>query len=94
MRKELSVLILVILAVFLFIMAAGFTFGSPLKTDMDDYFIRNGQEQIAANNIVTTVVFDYRGFDTLGESTVLFTAVIGVALIFRKIVRGDSDENE
>jgi multisubunit Na+/H+ antiporter MnhB subunit len=94
MRKELSVLILVILAVFLFIMAAGFTFGSPLKTDMDDYFIRNGQEQIATNNIVTTVVFDYRGFDTLGESTVLFTAVIGVALIFRKIVRGDSDENE
>jgi multisubunit Na+/H+ antiporter MnhB subunit len=94
MRKELSVLILVILAVFLFIMAAGFTFGSPLKTDMDDYFIRNGQEQIATNHLVTTVVFDYRGFDTLGESTVLFTAVIGVALIFRKIVRGDSDENE
>jgi multisubunit Na+/H+ antiporter MnhB subunit len=94
MRKELSVLILVILAVFLFIMAAGFTFGSPLVTDMDDYFIMNGQEQIATNNIVTTVVFDYRGFDTLGESTVLFTAVIGVALIFRKIVRGDSDENE
>jgi multisubunit Na+/H+ antiporter MnhB subunit len=94
MRKELSVLVLVILAVFLFIMAAGFTFGTPLQTDMDDYFIMNGQEQIAANNIVTTVVFDYRGFDTLGESTVLFTAVIGVALIFRKIVRGDSDENE
>jgi multisubunit Na+/H+ antiporter MnhB subunit len=94
MRKELSVLVLVILAVFLFIMATGFTFGTPLQTDMDDYFIMNGQEQIAANNIVTTVVFDYRGFDTLGESTVLFTAVIGVALIFRKIVRGDSDENE
>jgi multisubunit Na+/H+ antiporter MnhB subunit len=94
MRKELSVLVLVILAVFLFIMAAGFTFGTPLQTDMDDYFIKNGQEQIAANNIVTTVVFDYRGFDTLGESTVLFTAVIGVALMFRRIVRGDSDENE
>jgi multisubunit Na+/H+ antiporter MnhB subunit len=94
MRKELSVLILVILAVFFLVMAAGFTFGSPLATDMDDYFIENGQAQVAANNIVTTVVFDYRGFDTLGESTVLFTAVIGVALIFRKIVRGDSDENE
>jgi len=94
MRRELSVLILLILAVFLFIMAAGFTYGVPHKTDMDDYFIRNGQEQIATNNIVTTVVFDYRGFDTLGESTVLFTAVIGVALMFRKFVRGDSDENE
>ncbi|MDD1713799.1 MAG: hypothetical protein LUQ61_00895 [Methanoregulaceae archaeon] len=94
MRRELSVLIMIILAIFLFIMAAGFTFGSPLETDMDDYFIMNGQEQIATNNIVTTIVFDYRGFDTLGESTVLFTAVIGVALMFRMIVRGDSDENE
>jgi multisubunit Na+/H+ antiporter MnhB subunit len=31
------------------------------------------------------VVFDYRGFDTLGESAVLFTAVVGVALIFRRL---------
>jgi multisubunit Na+/H+ antiporter MnhB subunit len=94
MRRELSVLVLIILAVFLLIMAAGFTFGTPQETDMDDYFIENGQVQIATNNIVTTIVFDYRGFDTLGESTVLFTAVIGVALMFRMIARGDSDENE
>jgi multisubunit Na+/H+ antiporter MnhB subunit len=94
MKKVLSLLILIILTAFLFVMAAGFTFGTPLKSDMDDYFIKNGQEQIATNNIVTTVVFDYRGFDTLGESTVLFTAVIGVALMFRKYIRGDSDENE
>jgi len=43
---------------------------------------------------VTTIVFDYRGFDTLGESTVLFTAVVGVALMYRKLVRSDADENE
>lgn len=51
---------------------------------MDDYFIGHGQEQTGANNIVTAVVFDYRGFDTLGEATVLFTAVLGVGLLFRK----------
>jgi multicomponent Na+:H+ antiporter subunit B len=30
------------------------------------------------------VVFDYRGFDTLGEEFILFAAVIGVALLLRE----------
>jgi len=59
-------------------------YGDPPYTEMDDYFIRNGQEQTGANNIVTSVVFDYRGFDTLGEASVLFTAVLGVGITLRK----------
>lgn len=35
-----------------------------------------------APNMVTLVVFDWRGFDTLGESLVLVTAVLVVLLIF------------
>ena len=52
---------------------------------MDDHIIDNCQEETGANNAVTSVVFDYRGFDTLGEATVLFTAVAGVILIFRRL---------
>jgi len=52
---------------------------------MDDYIIDNFQSETGANNGVTSVVFDYRGFDTLGEATVLFTAVAGVILIFRRM---------
>jgi len=37
--------------------------------------------------VVTSVVFDYRGFDTLGEATVLLCAVVGVALVLRRIRR-------
>ena len=59
-------------------------FGRPTYTDMDDYFIHNTQREVAANNVVTAIVFDYRGFDTLGEATVLFTAVLGVVALFRK----------
>ena len=59
-------------------------FGQPGTTDMDDYYLHNGQNETAANNIVTSIVFDYRGFDTIGEATVLFTAVIGVVLVFRR----------
>ena len=60
-------------------------FGRPTISDMDDYFIQNTQREVAANNVVTAIVFDYRGFDTLGEATVLFTAVLGVVALFRKL---------
>ena len=35
-------------------------------------------------NVVSSIVFDYRGFDTLGEEFILFTAVMGVALLLRE----------
>ena len=57
-------------------------FGQPDLTDMDDHFITQGQEETGANNIVAAVVFDYRGFDTLGEATVLFAAVLGIGILF------------
>jgi multicomponent Na+:H+ antiporter subunit B len=34
-------------------------------------------------NVVAAVVFDYRGFDTLGEEFILFASVMGVALLLR-----------
>ncbi|MCX6692024.1 MAG: hypothetical protein NTW33_08245 [Methanoregula sp.] len=85
---------LLILSAFLGVMALTFTFGAPKMTDMDDYFLRFGQEQTGTNNQCTSVTFDFRGFDTLGESTVLFCAVIGVALIFRKMQAGEEYEDE
>lgn len=60
-------------------------FGNPDETDMDQYIIDNSQVETGANNAVTAVVFDYRGFDTLGEATILFTAVAGVVLLFRRL---------
>src|ERR671935_2350372 len=35
-------------------------------------------------NVVASVVFDYRGFDTLGEEFILFAAVMGVAMLLRE----------
>jgi multicomponent Na+:H+ antiporter subunit B len=34
-------------------------------------------------NVVTSVLADYRGYDTLGETTVIFTAGIGVLLLLK-----------
>lgn len=52
---------------------------------MDDYYLRNGQRETGSNNIVTSVVFDYRGFDTLGEATVLFVVVSAVTMLLLSI---------
>jgi multicomponent Na+:H+ antiporter subunit B len=35
-------------------------------------------------NVVSSIVFDYRGFDTLGEEFILFAAVMGVVLLLRE----------
>jgi multisubunit Na+/H+ antiporter MnhB subunit len=70
---------------FIFSMLTIHPFGTPDETDMDDEIIENAQGETGANNAVTSVVFDYRGFDTLGEATILFTAVAGVILVFRRL---------
>ncbi len=58
-------------------------FGYP-PAEMDDYIIENAQSETGTNSAVTAVVFDYRGYDTLGEATILFTAVTGVVMLFRR----------
>ena len=42
-----------------------------------------------APNLVTVVIFDFRAYDTLGESIILLTAGIVVLLIFGKGLLGD-----
>ena len=58
--------------------------GAPLPPPSHAY-IQNGMQETGAANIVTAILFDYRGYDTLGEATVIFVSVLGaVALLRRK----------
>ena len=86
LRNAAAVIFFIIVAVF-FVFGALMThpFGDPNNPEMDQYIIDNTQEETGADNGVTSVVFDYRGFDTLGEATVLFTAVAGVIVLFRRL---------
>ncbi|MDI6641202.1 MAG: DUF4040 domain-containing protein [Elusimicrobiota bacterium] len=61
-------------------------FGTPLIKVASRY-ISSGLRETGAANIVAAVILDYRALDTLGEATVLFTAVIGVLAVIRKIGR-------
>ena len=42
-----------------------------------------GANETGSRNLVTGIVLDFRAYDTLGEATVLFTAVIGILTILR-----------
>jgi multisubunit Na+/H+ antiporter MnhB subunit len=75
----------IVVVFFLFSMVLIHPFGEPRQVQMDDYIITNTQNETGTNNGVTSVVFDYRGFDTLGEATILFSAVAGVLMIFRRV---------
>ena len=57
---------------------------SPIHEHVAPRYIERSAEEIGLPNIVTSVLASYRGYDTLGEITVIFTATAGVlALIGR-----------
>jgi multicomponent Na+:H+ antiporter subunit B len=60
-----------------------------------DYLVRTPSE-IGAPNVVTAVLASYRGFDTLGETSVVFAAGLGVALLlgFGERAFGDLSRSE
>jgi multisubunit Na+/H+ antiporter MnhB subunit len=50
---------------------------------MAHYYIEGAAQKTGSANLVTGVVFDFRGYDTMGEAVVLVTAVLGVLTILR-----------
>jgi multicomponent Na+:H+ antiporter subunit B len=61
--------------------------GENVENAIGQQILENAPRQTGAANVVTSVVWGYRGYDTLGESTVLFTAVVGVVMVFRAVRR-------
>jgi multisubunit Na+/H+ antiporter MnhB subunit len=61
-------------------------FGNPYMR-VADVYLTEGMARTGAANLVASVILDFRGYDTLGEATVLFTAVIGVVVVLRKVGR-------
>jgi len=61
-------------------------FGNATMKVASEY-IRLGLPRSGGANVVADVILDFRALDTLGEATVLFTSVIGVAALMRKVGR-------
>lgn len=55
--------------------------GTPDQNEVMDRYVSKGTEETGAVNTVAGIILDYRAFDTLGESFVLFTAVSAVLML-------------
>ena len=55
--------------------------GNPIHQHVAPYYLTESARDIDIPNVVTSVLASYRGFDTLGETIVVFTAGLGVWLL-------------
>ncbi len=56
---------------------------NPVNNEVAERYIEDGLQETGAVNIVTGMILDYRAFDTLGESHVLFIATCTVLILLR-----------
>jgi multicomponent Na+:H+ antiporter subunit B len=60
---------------------------SPASTHLSPHFIEKTMEETSVPNIVTAVLADYRGYDTMYETAVIFTAGLACFILLRIFVR-------
>ncbi|MBZ4654702.1 MAG: multicomponent na+-h+ antiporter subunit [Peptococcaceae bacterium] len=87
MTRLLTFLAIGLMSLMLFITTSGlpmlFDPNSPAATHVSPRYIEKSREETGSPNFVTAVLADYRGYDTLGETTVIFTAGIAAVLLLR-----------
>ncbi|MFP3980318.1 MAG: Na(+)/H(+) antiporter subunit B [Desulfobacterales bacterium] len=57
---------------------------SPASTHVSDYYIENAVDDTAVPNLVTAVLADYRGYDTLFETAVVLIAGLACFFLLRR----------
>ncbi len=88
MKNILGLVLALILGIFIILaLDSSASFPEFGTVDVNDrvsaeYLDQDNMDDVGSANIVTAIVVGYRGFDTLGEVTVLFISALGVALIF------------
>ena len=61
---------------------------TPMNTHVGAEYLARNYDDTHIPNVVTSVLASYRGFDTLGETAVIFTAGIGVLLLLKRFGKG------
>lgn len=59
---------------------------------VSDIIVKQNLEKTMAANNVAAVVFDFRGFDTLGESFILLTSIAGAFVILAKSKKSKKED--
>lgn len=67
---------------------------APFHTHVIPRYLNEGPKETGVPNVVTAVLASYRGFDTLGEVIVVFTAGIGVIALLRPRRKGGKEKRK
>ena len=67
---------------------------APAQTHVGPDYLERSVHEIGVPNVVTAILASYRGYDTLGETAVVFTAGIGVLLLISGLRRRRREEEE
>ena len=62
---------------------------NPIHHHVAPHYLEESGHEIGLPNVVTSVLASYRGYDTMGEVTVVFTAVVGVMILLSAMRRKD-----
>ena len=54
-----------------------------VNSELSEFYVEKTLEHTGATNIITGIILNFRGFDTLGESHVLFIAVCSVIILLK-----------
>ncbi len=86
-QTETATIILVFLfsAMLVYSISGIHIFGDVDGSHVAQQYLHNGSDLTGSTNIVNSIVWDFRGFDTMGEEIVFFTGAIGVALVARNM---------
>jgi multicomponent Na+:H+ antiporter subunit B len=67
---------------------------APIHTHVVPRYLNEGMKETGVPNAVTAILASYRGYDTLGEVTVVFTAGVGVIALLRRRRIRESDRDD
>jgi len=84
MRKFIVMFLLVFLGIFLYFNLSYLPAEKMISNNVSQHYINSGVKETGSFNLVTAILFDYRAFDSLGESTIIFAAVSGIVLILSR----------
>lgn len=92
MSKFLTILVLaglfVILVGSILRMPSLGSIDNPSYNETTTYYLEHAVEETGSLNVIAAIITDYRAFDTLGETTVLFTSIAAVISVLKSKSKG------